>query len=173
MESQEIDLSNYGKLTYAKGDISISGEKNNWFNKNVGISCLPSRRKLKLYYYLSSHVKINPKDVTNLNIKSRKFLEEKLREDRGKQYLLKWVFIFTVNYPKARYMYLNIHTYEPGKKYGRLYDKMLTLVSGSGVRWSIGVRRKGRDRWVHRKIEDKGKVFRPFLKGMYNMNPLI
>lgn len=29
MESQEIDLSNYGKLTYAKGDISISGEKNN------------------------------------------------------------------------------------------------------------------------------------------------
>ena len=29
LESQEIDLSNYGKLTYDKGDISISGEKNN------------------------------------------------------------------------------------------------------------------------------------------------
>lgn len=29
MEIQEIDLSNYGKLTYAKGDVSTSGEKNN------------------------------------------------------------------------------------------------------------------------------------------------
>lgn len=27
MEIQEIDLSNYGKLTYAKGDVSTSGEK--------------------------------------------------------------------------------------------------------------------------------------------------
>ena len=27
MEIQEIDLSNYGKLTYAKGDISTLGKK--------------------------------------------------------------------------------------------------------------------------------------------------
>lgn len=69
MEIQEIDLSNYGKLTYAKGDVSTSGEKNNWFNKNTGITCFPSRRKLKLYSYLSSHVKINPNYIKNLNRK--------------------------------------------------------------------------------------------------------
>lgn len=37
--------------------------------KNVGITCFPPGRKLKLYSYLSSNVKVNPKYVTNLNMK--------------------------------------------------------------------------------------------------------
>ena len=32
MEIQEIDLSNHGKLTYAKGDVSTSGEKKRKFH---------------------------------------------------------------------------------------------------------------------------------------------
>lgn len=66
MEIQEIDLSNHGKLTYAKGDVSTSGEK---ITDLIKITCFPSRRKLKLYSYLSSHVKINPNYITNLNRK--------------------------------------------------------------------------------------------------------
>lgn len=60
MKIQEIDLSNYGKLTYAKGDVSTSGEK---ITDLIKITCFPSRRKLK------SHVKINPNYITNLNRK--------------------------------------------------------------------------------------------------------
>lgn len=48
--------------------------------------------------------------------------------------------------------------YEYGKKYGSLYIKM---VFGLEVRWSVEVRRRGGERWVNRKNEDKEK-------GIYN-----
>jgi len=35
-------------------------------------------------------------------------------------------------------------TYEPGKKYGRLYEKVLMLVPRSGVRRSMGSGDRGR-----------------------------
>lgn len=68
--SKEIDSNDYGKLTHAKGDITISeGKKIIDLINNVSITCFPSGKKFKLYSYLSSHIKVNPKDITNVNIK--------------------------------------------------------------------------------------------------------
>lgn len=61
-------------------------------------------------------------------------------------------------------------TYEPGKKYGRLYNKVLMLVPRSGMRKSMGSRERERTGEQTERLKTRGNVLRTSLRGMYNMS---